>query len=385
MDVAIAHKDYDVRGGGEKLAEALSKTFDCPLYVGIGGSENKPDTFPNEIREIETTRLIRKGIKRGGITRKIGLTLLWRQDATELYDYDTIITSGAQPRWFKPRDDQTLISYTHATPRARTDLWHTREFDSLGSRISGLISDGFELYYRPNVARPDLFVCNSDLVERRVQQYWGIPENRTTVVYPPVDTDVYSPELAENKDYYFSVSRLHPLKRYDQIIKAFQGTDKQLKIAGKGSEKGRLEDLATGHDNIEILGYISEEEKRKRLSEAKAFIFNARNEDFGIAPIEAFASGTPVIGIRDGFTQYQILNGKNGILYKQDHILEGVHIFEKQGIGWSESEIATFAKDNFSVERFEREMRTLVEMQREMNRPNPRFDTPGSGCTIGNE
>jgi glycosyltransferase involved in cell wall biosynthesis len=115
--------------------------------------------------------------------------------------------------------------------------------------------------------------------------------------------------------------------------------------------------------NINFEGFVSEERKRSLLAGAKAFVFNGRDEDFGIAPVEALAAGTPLLGVNEGMTQYQIFPGKNG--YRHDRttgtvgIQESVKQFERDGVEWSSHEISSFA-DRFSVSAFHERMHEAV-------------------------
>ncbi len=115
-------------------------------------------------------------------------------------------------------------------------------------------------------------------------------------------------------------------------------------------------------ENVTFVGYMSEEEKRRRLGEARAVIFNAMNEDFGIVPVEAFASGTPVLGVADGYTKYQILDGENGLLHEPDarSIRQNIERFERDGVAWSTTELEEFSK-RFSFERFRKRVQEVVE------------------------
>lgn len=357
QSIAVVHKDYDVRGGGEILAEELARTFDCPLFVGRAGANAPDDDL--DIRELFDGRLATAAIDRGGLARTLAYAVSYQQDASELAGYDTLILSGNEPLWYVPRDGQTVIAYTHSTPRYQTDLWHERDMTGAKGRLGALLGWVQRVLYQPATRWPDTFVANSDLVARRIKRYWNIPEEQIETVYPPVATQQLDPARAETGDYYFSVSRLCQAKRYDEVIEAFAGTEHELKIAGTGPEEAALREQAAGHDNIELLGYISEAEKQRRLAETTAFVFNAWNEDFGIAPVEALASGTPVLGVAEGFTQYQIRDEKNGYVFDRGNLREAVERFKQDGVGWSDARIATFAA-RFDAANFREEIRRVV-------------------------
>jgi len=185
-----------------------------------------------------------------------------------------------------------------------------------------------------------------------------VPAERVTVVYPPVDVDQYSQR--ERADYYLAYSRLIPEKRMGRIVRAFDGLDERLVVGGAGEERDRLERIAP--DNVEFVGYMPEDEKLRRLGEAEALLFNAENEDFGLIPVEAFASGTPVLGVDEGYTKFQIEEGDNGYTHAPDptSIRESVERFEADGVAWSRDRIETYAQ-RYSLDRFREEMCAAVD------------------------
>lgn len=368
-DTVIAHKDYDVRGGGERLAEELSRTFDAPLVVGRRDADNEPEDLEPMLEEIDygplPERAAKRMIDRGGATRSLAYQLAWQQQE-RLTEFDTIITSGNEPMWYQSEDDQTVVAYTHSTPRFQYDLFQDTDQGLLGTGYSMAV----RTLYEPNVTEPDLFVANSDLVARRINKYWNIPKDQIRVVYPPVNTHEYDPDDAHTDHFYLHLGRLAEHKRVDDMIETFNrlGGDHRLKIAGKGPDRKRLEKLADDH--IEFLGYVSEDEKHELMAAAKAHVYPALNEDFGMVPVESMAAGTPVIGVNEGFTQYQILEGQNGYTFERGvtgGLWEAIHTFEREGVAWSDDRIAEFA-DRFSVEQFRSGMREAVADARERSR-----------------
>jgi len=375
-DIAIAHKDYDVRGGGEVLARHLAETFEAPMYVGRRNLKNEPDGEPPDIREIDygplPDWLAKRCIDAYGPLRSLAYQLVWQQQH-DLTEFDTVITSGNEPLWYVPEDHQTVLAYTHSTPRWQFDLFHDNE---------GLLSVGYNyvarVLYDHNTRRPDLFVANSDLVARRINQYWNIPWEQIEVVYPPVNTRDYSRDDAETGDKYLYLGRLAGHKRVDEVVAAFNelGDDYQLIIAGRGPEEESLREQAD--DNVEFLGFVSESEKRDLYARAKALVYPPQNEDFGMVPIEAMAAGTPVIGVGEGFTRYQIRNYENGVTWERRHgsLMGAIEHFEENGVAWDEQEIAEFARENFSVKQFRDGMREAVAKAQERAAVEPDFDTP---------
>jgi len=117
------------------------------------------------------------------------------------------------------------------------------------------------------------------------------------VIYPPVEVEAFS--LREQKeDFYLTASRMVPYKKMPLIVEAFAAMpDKRLVVVGDGPELARCKAVAA--PNVELLGYQPFEVLRDYMQRARAFVF-AAEEDFGIAPVEAQACGTPVIAFGRG-------------------------------------------------------------------------------------
>jgi glycosyltransferase involved in cell wall biosynthesis len=355
--LAVAHKDYDVRGGGEVLVEQLAACFEAPLFVGHRNSDCEPVDHDLDIREIPLSRLEKRAVDHGGLPRSIAYMLRWQ--AAELSDFDTVITSGNEPLWWVPKDTQTVIAYTHSPPRWMYDLYYSKDFSGIRGRLDAAFNLVQRTLYESNVRRPDLWVCNSEIVARRVERYWNVPQEEIEVVYPPVAVDEYDPDDAPTEDYYCYVGRLSQAKRVGEIVRAFTETqtDAELLIAGTGPEQERLKSIAG--DNVRFEGFVSEDRKQQLMSGAKAGIFNALNEDFGMVPVEFLAAGTPVLTVREGMPEYTIVDGDRamegvrGYSYERgsENLAAAVRRFENEGVTATPAALSTFA-EQFSEQAF---------------------------------
>lgn len=356
--VAVAHWGEHANGGGDRLAWELSRVFtDAPFYVGY----RDPDIEPEDIESTQliTGRILKRALERGGITRQFAHLLGW-QLAEPLRDYDVLVTSGNEPLFYVPPDDQVWVAYIHHTNRRQSDQI-TEVASSRTRPLKLLLYYAMRVAYDHNTHKPDRFVVNSEIVKRRVIRYWGVPEEKVTVVYPPVATDEYSPVDEQTGDYYLTLSRLDWHKDVDGIVRAFNESGHRLIVAGDGPDREKIESIAD--ENVEFAGFVPEERKRELLAGAKAFVFNGRNEDFGIAPVEALAAGTPLLGVEEGMTQYQVVPGKNGYHHSRSgaprSIVDSVATFESQGVSWSSGRIADFA-DRFSVKAFHEQVCDVI-------------------------
>jgi glycosyltransferase involved in cell wall biosynthesis len=177
----------------------------------------------------------------------------------------------------------------------------------------------------------DDFIAISRFVARRI---WKVYRRKSVVIYPPVDVNGFS-FRGDKEDYYVTASRMVPYKRMDLIVEAFAAMPQRtLVVIGDGPDTSKVRAKSTS--NVHILGRQPFSVLRDHLQRAKAFVF-AAEEDFGIAPLEAQACGTPVIAY-----------GKGGALESIRGLSEPV----PTGIFFEEQTVPAIAD---AVERFERD------------------------------
>ncbi|MFZ1099134.1 MAG: glycosyltransferase, partial [Steroidobacteraceae bacterium] len=183
------------------------------------------------------------------------------------------------------------------------------------------------------------------------------------VIHPPVDTEFFRPGEGEREDYYLTASRLVPYKCTRLVIEAFaQLPQRRLVVIGDGPEFERLKAIAG--PNVSMLGYQPDSMVRQYMQRARAFLF-AAVEDFGIAPVEAQACGTPVIAFGAGGVTESVVEGKSGIFFQEqtvESMLGAIQQFERRPSRFSAQEIRTNAL-RFGAERFKQEFRACVEEQ----------------------
>ena len=161
--------------------------------------------------------------------------------------------------------------------------------------------------------RVDKFIANSNFVKTRIKKYY---DRDAEVIYPAIDTSKFG-ITDKIGDYFLMVGRFVPYKKFDFAIEVFNALrDKglKLKIIGGGPDYKRLKKMAK--DNIEFLGLVSDEELASYYSHTQAVIF-PQEEDFGLIPIEAMASGRPVIAYRAGGAKETVIDGENGIFFNE--------------------------------------------------------------------
>jgi glycosyltransferase involved in cell wall biosynthesis len=205
----------------------------------------------------------------------------------------------------------------------------------------------------------DVFVAISNFIAQRI---WKIYRREARVIYPPVDIASFTVER-RRKAFYLTVSRLVPYKRIDLIIDAFsQLPDQQLVVIGDGPELSRLRSKAKS--NITMLGFQPFEVIREHMQQARAFVF-AAEEDFGIAPLEAQACGTPVIAFGGGGVTETVIDGETGIYFMErtaESLINAINRFESDSFYPNPDRIRQNA-ERFSIERFRHEFAELVERE----------------------
>lgn len=367
--VIVAHEHYPARGGGEVVADELGRVFDSPIVTGWIKDRSLSEQDPIEILERTPLNAFRRFFTNPLVRDPFYMFAF--ETVPTLRQYDVVIQSGNAPTWYVPGDDQTVIKYNHSPPRNPFDLFYrvdtanTLDYINPGYVVNRLYLKAARQLWKNRVTEVDHWVCNSELVAKRTRRYLGVPEEKISVVYPPVAVSDYEPMVGGG--YYVALSRMEPSKQFDYIIEEFHHLNKgagnyKLIIAGDGNIRPQLERLAGDADYIEFAGFVPEDEKRHLLQGATASIFAAENEDFGIVPIESMAAGTPVIGVNEGFTRYQIREGLNGMLFERasGKLYDAVKEYERDGVRFDANELHEFARQ-FDRQTFAEKMRSVVE------------------------
>lgn len=221
-----------------------------------------------------------------------------------LTGYDLVVSSShAVAKGVIVAPDALHLSYVHSPMRYAWDQqFEYLRAEGAESGLKGLLLRGLlhrlRQWDRRSAAGVDHFASNSAFVARRIEKCY---RREAEVIPPPVDTDYFTPAGAR-EEVYVAASRLVGYKRVDLVVEAFRSLpDRRLVVVGEGPERARLQAIAG--PNVSFAGRLSADELRAQLRRARAFLF-AAVEDFGIAPVEAMACGTPVIAYgRGGATE----------------------------------------------------------------------------------
>jgi len=299
--VAIVHDWLDKPGGAERVLQELLKCFPAADLFAVVDMLSEEDRHLIANKNVKTTFIQRLPGARKHFRRYLPLMPL-AIEQIDLSSYELIISSSwAVAKGVITGPDQLHVSYVHTPMRYAWDQQHAYlKLEKLDRGLKGiaarLVLHWLRLWDTRTANGVDVWLANSANIARRIRKTYG---RQAKVIWPPIRIEDF--ELCEKKDdYYFTCSRLVQYKRVDLIIDAFLARKhRQLIVAGDGPELPALVKQAGGAANIQFVGRQTDEGIRNYLSKARAFVF-AANEDFGIAPIEAQACGTPVIALGRG-------------------------------------------------------------------------------------
>ena len=314
--VAIVHEWLTGHAGSERVVDELLTIFpEADLFALVCAM---PGEAPGRYRgrPVRTSFLQRLTGGRQGFRALLPIF----PEAVESFDlrgYDLVISSshcvakGARTR----RPDQLHLTYCHTPVRYAWDLQETylagSGFGAVKRAAARVGLARLRRWDRTTSDRTDLFITNSHFVADRVARYYG---RSSVVVPPPVDTETFRPVHGERRGF-ISVSRFVPYKQIPLIVEAFRRMpDQALTVVGDGPDRARCQAAAQGASNIRFIGHAAEGALPRLLSGAQAFLFAAL-EDFGIAPLEAQACGTPVIAYGAGGALETVIDGETGLFF----------------------------------------------------------------------
>lgn len=365
MKVALIHDHLAQDGGAEKVLKVFSDMFpDAPIYTLLCEKKQVDKYFKN--RHIETS-IIQK--LPGGI-KHYQWYLPFMPLAVEFFDlspFDLVISdASAFAKGVVTKPDCLHICYCHTPTRY---LWsdthqyiNDLKYNKWFKKIISLSLSRIRMWDRLAADRVDAFIANSKTVKNRIEKYY---RRDSVVIYPPVETEKYSVrDLSAQKPtekYFLAGCRLARYKRVDLVVEAFKnlGNDYRLKIFGDGVDLNRLKEIAGEAENIEFLGWASEEEKVKLFEDAQAFI-NPQEEDFGITVVESMAAGRPVIAYRCGGATETVIEGKTGIFFNEqtaESLMAAIKEFKNEN--FKPQEIRDYA-NQFSVANFKSQISDFI-------------------------
>ncbi len=421
MKIALVHDYIKEYGGAERVLEALHELYpDAPVFTTVylssflGPHKKRFDSW--EIREswVKYLPFREKLIS----PLRLLSPLLFRSFDFSAFDVVIVSATGA----YTPNTIQTLrqsfdssqdkrsghakrplhVCYCHTPPRYLYGYATARQWKkNIVFRVVGEIANHFlRLVDYQSAQNVDFFIANSVNVQKRIEKFY---RRDSVVIYPPVEinSEFRIPASrgeqnseSKKKSYYLAGGRLARPKHIDFIVQACRELNLPLKVFGKefgdfhlkaqsanrkttrlagdlASLAARRAERASQNPKIEFVGEVSDEEKFELMKNAKAYIFAAEDEDFGITPVEAMAAGTPVIAYRSGGVVESIVDGRTGIFFDEltiDNFSKAVKRLNDLNHLSMKRECVKRAQ-KFSKERFKTQIQLFI---------NSKFKSPAS-------
>lgn len=367
MKIAIVHDWLVTYAGAERVLSALCETWpEADLYAVIDFLSDE-DRACLGGKRARTTFIQQLPKARTRYQKYLPLMPL-AIEQLDLSGYDLIISSShAVAKGVLTGPNQLHISYVHSPIRYAWDLQHqylqdARMVRGLKAKLARMLLHYMRMWDQRTASGVDEFIANSQFIGRRINKSY---RRHSTVIYPPVDTERFVFSDQPREDFYLTASRMVPYKKVPTIVQAFDAMpDKRLVVIGSGPELDSIRALAGS--NVTLLGYQSGEVLLDYMQRARAFVF-AAEEDFGIAPIEAQACGTPVIAYAGG----GVLESVHGLEHAQptgvfyptqtpEAIVAAVRQFEAEASRITPQACRANA-ERFATARFKEEIHAFVE------------------------
>jgi glycosyltransferase involved in cell wall biosynthesis len=305
MKPAIFHDFFDSIGGGEKVALAMARELNGDIITCNLNSRSvqKLDCGKVRFADLGATPMV-SPIKH--------LDACYHFSRARFSDqYDFFIFSG---NWavFAAKHHQPNLYYCHTPTRAFYDLHQSykKSFPAVERRAFSAYASFHRKWAERYVRHVNKIVVNSANVQERVSRYFG---RQSVIIHPPIYTKNY--RYKESGDFWLSVNRIYPHKRVELQLETFrQLPDEKLLIVGGIAFGDRAEqylEKISGSlpPNVQLLGNIPEKELIDLYSRCRGFIATSVNEDFGMAPVEAMASGKPVVAVNEGGFRESVVEG----------------------------------------------------------------------------
>jgi glycosyltransferase involved in cell wall biosynthesis len=360
MKTALIHDHLAQDGGAEKVLQTFLEMYeDAPIFTLLYDKKNALKYYSDHKIQASVIQKLPGGVSH------YKWYLPFMPLAVEFFDlrpYNLVLSDTSSfAKGVITSPDSTHICYCHTPTRY---LWsdthqyiNELKYNKWLKKIISLILTRLRVWDKSAADRVDYFIANSKTVQKRIKKYY---RRDSEVIYPPVETDKFY--ITKNIENYFLIGcRLAPYKRVDLVVESFKklGSEYKLKIFGSGIDEKRLKKIASGCDNIEFLGRVSEKDKASLYSKALAFV-NPQEEDFGITPVESMASGRPVIAYKKGGATETIVEGKTGIFFKEQTVESLSEVIKSySNYNFNSDEIREHAM-YFSKNRFKREINEFI-------------------------
>ena len=364
MRVAIVHDWLTNLGGAERVVAAMLEAYPkADLYTSVYNPDRLSlfDDYDVRTTFLQHIPLAKKKHQLFSALRRLAF------EGIDLSDYDVVISSStAEAKGIITSERTKHIAYINTPTRY---LWSHFD-DYLAEPGFGALDPLARWQLRRTVAgarrwdfaaaqRPDMILANSQNVQDRIEKYY---KRDSTVLYPVVDVERFRKShprpTGMNRPYLVVISRLVPYKRVDLAVQAAKELQYPLVVICTGPELNRLRTVA-GPDTV-FLNEAPDEEVVQYMQHAEAFLFPGE-EDFGITPVEAMASGVPVIAYGRGGAS-ETVDDASGIHVPRQTIQAFVRAIQQLDKKQFDPAYLRARAQSFAKDRFIRELREAVRV-----------------------
>jgi glycosyltransferase involved in cell wall biosynthesis len=312
--VALAH-DYllVMRGAERTFAEMAELWPQAPIHTLLYDEEGTQRRFAG--RDVVTSPLQRMHVTQDTFRRLMPIYPTLAEHLPTREHELIVSSSSAFAHGIKPGPGGKHVCYCHSpfryayheqrralgevprplAPVMRAALARQRRFDTRAAcRLTGL-------------------VANSRITARRIRDFWG---RSAPIVHPPVEVDRFDAHDARSEDLVF-VGEVTGHKRVELALAAAERAGRRMRIIGEGPDLPRLKERYK--DTADFLGRVDDSELEHNLADSAGLVV-PNVEEFGIAAVEAQASGTPVIASDAGGAQETVVDGETGLLVRPDDV-----------------------------------------------------------------
>ena len=354
MKIAIVHDSLSAKGGGERVVLALAKRFKAPIYT----TTYLPDKTYSEFKKLKIFSLKIYPIK--GIMH---METIYNFRRLNLSHYDLIISSGEWAKHVGVRENNhPQIHYEHTPIRTFYDLYEYTK-----NRLSFIPRQIFKVWVwymkkldQKTTKKIDKIVTNSQNTQKRIQKFYN---RDAEVIYPPVDIEKF--KYKPNENYFLSVQRIEPEKRIEIQLDVFRNLpNEKLLIVGRPGGNSiyyfeKMKKIAP--KNVKFLGLVSDKELIDLYVRSKAVLQTSIDEDLGIVPIEAMASGKPCLAVNEGGFKETIINEKTGLLIDKPYVKNFVDVIKNFDKYNFDHKICRRRAEEFSEDNFIMKMKKVMK------------------------